>query len=86
MSLIKSVEGYVEHHLGLTLIVLAWASLLIAKLRGAKVKLPGHFFALYGAGCIVLAVGMFKKNASIGNGPALLEALIGLLAVFFYYS
>ena len=83
---VNVIEGQVEHHLGLALISLAWIALFFEKVRGSKVRLPGYFFVLYGLGCIVLAFGMFKKIGSLGSGPAIHEAIIGILSVFFYFT
>lgn len=83
MDFIKPVVGYVEHHLGLVLVLSGWLSLIVAKLQGAKVSLPGHFFLLYGLGCFALAYSMAQKELV---GPMWLELAIGLVSIFFYMS
>lgn len=83
-NIIKQSLGYIEHHIGLIFILIAWGSLLISKLRGFRVKLPGHFFMLYGIGCLLIGWGMYYKSDNIGQGPMILEIAIGILSIFFY--
>lgn len=84
MDMIKNSIGYLEHHAGLSIILLAWISVLVAKFQGAKVRAPGHFFLIYGIGCLLLAWSMYRKSGTIGNGPMLLELAIGLVALYLY--
>jgi len=83
MDFVKPVVGYVEHHLGLILVLSGWLSLIVARLQGSRVKLPGHFFLLYGLGCFALAYSMMQKELV---GPMWLEAAIGVVSLFFYFS
>lgn len=76
--------NYIEHHLGLSFIVLAFLSLFYQKfVNGKKVYLPGHFFLIYAIGCILLSYSMWEQNAH----PFIifLEGLLGVLGLYFYF-
>jgi len=81
----KIVEGFIEHHLGLSFIVLAFLSLFYQSyVKGKKVNLPGHFFLIYSIGCFFLSYSMWQQKSSftiIG-----LEMMLGFLGLYFYFN
>lgn len=83
ISEIKIVEGFIEHHLGLTMILVAWASIIFQRMMGVKIRLPGYFFFLYGIGALVLSYSMWKKNEN--RTVVILEALIGVASILLHF-
>ena len=79
----EAVVGFVEHHFGLSMILVAWLSIIILKFRGVKIYLPGYFFFLYGIGALILSYSMWVKNESLG--VTLLEAFIGVSAILLQF-
>lgn len=78
------VIDYIEHHLGLSFIVLAFMSLFYQKfVNGKKVYLPGHFFLIYAIGCFFLSYSMWEQNSH--NFIVFLEGLLGVLGLYFYF-
>ena len=75
---------YIEHHLGLSFIVLAFMSLFYQKfVNGKKVYLPGHFFLIYAIGCFFLSYSMWEQNSH--RFIVFLEGLLGILGLYFYF-
>lgn len=76
--------NFIEHHIGLSFIVLAFISLFYQKfVNGKKVYLPGHFFLIYSIGCFFLSYSMWEQNAD--KIIIFLEGLLGLLGLYFYF-
>lgn len=81
----KMVEGFIEHHLGLSFIIIAFLSLFYQSfVKGKKVNLPGHFFLIYAIGCFSLSYSMWKQNASFTIVG--LEMMLGILGLYFYFN
>ena len=75
---------YIEHHLGLSFIVLAFMSLFYQKfVNGKKVYLPGHFFLIYAIGCFFLSYSMWEQQSHMFI--VFLEVLLGVLGLYFYF-
>ncbi len=75
---------FIEHYIGLALIVLAFMSLFYQKMfNGKKVYVPGHFFLIYAIGCFFLSYSMWQQN----NHYLIvsLEGLLGALGLYFYF-
>jgi len=76
--------NFIEHHIGLSIIVLAFIPLFYQKfVNGKKVYLPGHFFLIYSIGCFFLSYSMWEQNAD--KIIIFLEGLLGLLGLYFYF-
>jgi hypothetical protein len=74
----------IEHHAGLSLIVLAFLSLFYQKFfRNKNVYLPGYFFLIYALGCFFLSYSMWKQKAH--KFIIFLEGLIGVLGLYFFF-
>lgn len=80
---LHALIGFVVHHLGLTMILIAWLSIIVLKFRGLKIYLPGYFFILYGIGSLLLSYSMWVKNESMA--VALLEGFIGISAILLQF-
>jgi hypothetical protein len=75
--------GDIAHHIGLSLIVLAFLSLFYQKyVNGKKVYLPGHFFLIYAIGCFFLSYSMWEQHSH--KLIIFLEGLLGVLGLYFY--
>ena len=75
---------FIEHHIGLTLIVIAFISLFYQKMfNGKKVYVPGHFFLIYAIGCFFLSYSMWQQNKHYLIIS--LEGLLGALGLYFYF-
>lgn len=75
---------FIEHHLGLSFIVLAYISLFYQKfVNGKKVYVPGHFFLIYSIGCFFLSYSMWEQDSH--NIIVFLEGLLGVLSLYFYF-
>jgi hypothetical protein len=59
MEFVEHIVENIYHHLGLTLITLAFLSLGWKMLKGRKNLVPKDFAALYGVGGIILAYHMY---------------------------
>jgi len=82
---ITIVVGSIQHHLGLSFIVLAFLSLFYqSAVKGKRVNVPGHFFLIYAIGCFFLSYSMWQQQMNytiIG-----LEAMLGILGLYFYFN
>jgi hypothetical protein len=77
--------GFIEHHLGLSFIILAFLSLFYQSVVNKKrVSLPGHFFLIYAIGCFFLSYSMWQQKQSITIVG--LEGMLGLLGIYFYFN
>jgi O-antigen ligase len=77
--------GFIEHHLGLSFIIIAFLSLFFQTfVKGKKIYLPGHFFLIYSVGCFFLSYSMWQKKESITIIG--LELMLGLLGLYFYFQ
>jgi hypothetical protein len=80
----NGIKLAIEHHLGLSFIVVAFVSLFYQKfVNDKKVHLPGHFFLIYAIGCFFLSYSMWNQNAHVFI--VFLECIIGVLGLYFYF-
>jgi len=76
---------FIEHYIGLSLIIIAFMSLFYQKtFNGKKVYVPGHFFLIYAIGCFFLSYSMWQQNTD-NIIVSLLECLLGALGLYFYF-
>ena len=81
IKLITDLTDFTLHHVGLSLITLAFLFLAIHVFLGNIIRVPKLFFILYGIGCIFLIYEMHMKRV-----VAAMELLNVLCALFLSYK
>lgn len=78
MDVVQHIISDVYHHLGLSLITLAFLSLGWKMLKGRKNLVPKDFAAMYGIGGLILAYHMYGEVKLFVVGMELIGAVIAL--------
>ncbi len=85
MDNIKQIIYDIDHHMGISLITLAFIYLLYQTLKNKKSLLPRYFFLLYGIGGLMIMSEMITQTKPTVVIMELLGAFIALYLFFYSY-